>query len=268
VDLLVSAIVGAAFRLTGQMSAPGRGLSPEELAEGTQFLNVMLDSWNIMRNSVYTVQDLVFALTPNQMTYPIGLNAAAPFNVPRPNFITNASIVYYPEGNYVRIPLDILSVDQWARIRISAVIPDGPQTFGLPTKLYYDKGYSQTSPTGTASLNLWLPPDGNGPYQLELFVAMNLPTALGSGSTLYVPDGYVKAIEWNLAVDLLACYPLLRPLPPGQEARLVRGAADAKKYVNNLNSPTLRMRVDPALSPAGGSGTDSTFNWLSDNTVT
>jgi hypothetical protein len=157
-----------------------------------------------------------------------------------------------------------LSVDQWAQIRVSAVLPDGPTIFGLPTKLYYDRGYSQTSPTGVATLNLWVPPDNNGPYQLELFTPANLPTTLTSSTTLYVPDGYQKAIWWNLAADLLALYPLLRPLPPGQEARIMRGAAESKRYVNNLNSSTLRMQVDPALR---SSPDDSAFNWKIDNTV-
>jgi hypothetical protein len=257
VDLTAQVIVQQAFRLTTQMGAPGRGLSPEELAEGVQFLNQLLDSWNIMRNSLYTVVDQTFNLTSNVQTYEIGLNAAPPFNVPRPNFISNANIIFQ-SSPVVRLPLQLISQEQWSQIRV-------PQIFSLPTQMYYDRGYSQTSPTGVATLNFWPGPDNTETYQVELFTPVTLPTTLVAATTLYAPPGYARALTYALGAELLTLYPIFgKKVDPAQEARILRIAAEARRYVNNLNSPTLRMQIDPALRSAGK---DNAFNWQYDNTV-
>ncbi|MFZ1009298.1 MAG: hypothetical protein WAN65_20825, partial [Candidatus Sulfotelmatobacter sp.] len=237
-DLTAQVIVQQAFRLTGQMGAPGRGLSTEELAEGLQFLNQLLDSWNIMRNALYTVLDQVFDLTSNVQTYQIGLNAPAPFNVPRPNFISNADIIFQ-SSPIVRLPLTLISQERWSQIRV-------PQIFSLPTELYYDRGYSQTSPTGVATLNFWPGPDNSNTYQVELWTPVSLPTTLAAGTTLFAPPGYSRAVTYALAAELLSLYPIFgKKVDPEQEARIMRIAAESRKYVNNLNSPTLRMEIDP-----------------------
>lgn len=254
-NLTVASLIQNSGRLLATLEKAGEGLNPSEQTEALGYLNMMLDSWNIMRNSVYAVVEYIIPLTAGVQSYAIGLNATAPWNVPRPNFITNANIIYQSSPTIVRLPLEMISVDQWAQIRV-------PQLFALPTKLYYDRGYSQSSPTGNATLNFWPGPDNSETYEVDLFCTTNLPTTLTLEDTIYVPDGYGRAIQFNLAVEMMPLFP--EGVNAAQEARVLRIAAESKRYVSNLNSPTLRMQVDPALRP---SSDDSAFNWKIDNTV-
>lgn len=236
-----------ALRLIGQMWTPGGGPSTASINEIVRFMNQMLDSWNTMRNSIYTISDVLYVLTPGQTQYTIGpggdLNGARPIRIQR------ANTIYQTSPQELRLPIEIIDVDQWAAIQV----PQLPNA--IPLKLYYDYGYSQTAPTGLGTIYLW--PGPQAAYTLELFMWSALNTALTSGTTLYVPPGYQRAILYNLAVEIMPLYP--KRLTAMKEKQILGIAQDSKMAIERLNAPSPITQIDPALI---GHKDRAGFNWL------
>lgn len=245
-DKLVTDYATDALRLCGQMGAPGRIYSPEQLIEVTEFLNQMLDSWNTMRNSLYSMTDTFLTLTSGQYQYTVG--PGGEFDIPRPQAIQRANLIYQTSPQLLRLPVEIIDVDQWAAIRV-------PQLeAAIPTKLYFDNGYSQATPFGLGQIYLW--PAPQSAYQLEIFVWTLLNSNLGTGDTLYAPPGYARALTYNLAVEIMPLY--MKGMNEVQQARVERIAKESRDWVESLNAPSPIVQIDPAVS----STTNTGFNWL------
>lgn len=245
-DKAVSSYITDALRLNGQLWTPGGQPSPEALTECTAFFNQMLDSWNIMRNALYTILDMTYTLTPGQTQYTIG--PTGQLNGPRPVKITNANLIYQTTPQELRLPIEIIDVDQWAAIRV----PNLPNA--IPLKLYCDYGYTQAAPTGLANLYLW--PGPQSAYTLELFMWQALNSALVATNTLFAPPGYARALTYNLAIEIMPLYP--KRLTPAKEMQIARIAAEARDYVNIMNAPSPITPIDSALIDPKSEG----FNWL------
>ena len=245
-DKQVAQYVTDALRLTRHLWTPGSQPSPEALAEVTEFLNQMLDSWNTMRNSIYALADLTFNLTPGQTVYTIG--SGGDLNGPRPQQIEVANLIYQSSPTVQRLPIDVINVDQWAAIRL----PDLQSS--IPQQLYYDNGYSQTFPTGLGKIMLWPAPQSN--YVLEIFIWTTLPTTLLSTDTIFAPPGYARAITYGLAAEILTLYP--KRVTPEIEENIKMVAHESKTWLESLNSPSPITAIDSALLPERAAG----FNWL------
>jgi len=246
-DITVAQLALNALRLVGQFNLPGRTLSNEEQTEIPTFLNMLLSSWNIMKNKLFCVTDQSFLLTPNTQSYAIGANATAPFNVPRPPWIVRANLIYQTSPTELRLPITLIGVEEWASIRV-------PQIFAIPLKLYYDLGYTQSAPTGTATLNLW--PGPQSAYTLELFTPQLLPENLVIGSTLLVPDGYARALSYNLAREIMPMYK--KGMNPATWTLVERIADESRLALENENAIAPIGVIDPALVSKG----PRDFNWL------
>ena len=72
----------------GQGEAPNVSDSTEALLR----LNMMIEQWQIQDKFVWSVGQASYTLPSGQPSYQIGIGAAAPFNVPRPNLIQQAFI--------------------------------------------------------------------------------------------------------------------------------------------------------------------------------
>lgn len=257
-DQSVNQYVTDALRLCGQMELPGRGMAPEQLTEGAQFLNRLLDSWNTMRNALYAIRNDSYPLTANTQFYIIGPNATAttiggdPYGAivaPRPQKITEANLLYQTVPLATKIPLKIIDVPQRADIRV-------PNIFSVPLELYYDNGYSQSAPTGQAVIFLWPGPQIG--YALELFTWQALPANLNADDTLYVPPGYARALTSNLALELPGGY--RKNLTDRESMRLEKIAQESRYWVESLNAP---CDETPVFIPTSQRPGRSRFNWLS-----
>lgn len=246
------------MRLCGQMHAPGRGVSPEQLEEITFYLNQMLDSWNTMRNKIFQIAISVFPLTANLQYYLIGPGAVpatiggvsyGAFNAARPLKITQAQVIYQTAPQELNMPLEIIDTNQQANIRV-------PGIFSIPFELYYDSGYSQSNPTGVASLFLYPGPQLG--YNIRLYTWQGLNAALNSTDTLFAPPGYARALTYNLALELPGAY--RKELTDREEARLEKIAQESRYWVESINAPCEEAAVDIPTSQRTGR---SRFNWLS-----
>lgn len=248
-DKAVLQYVTDSLRLCGQMEQPGRGANPEQIAEVTEFLNQMLDSWNTMRNSIYALTDLSFNLVGNQYIYTIG--PGANFNGPRPQKIQRMDLIYETEPQLLRLPIELIDADVWAAIRV----PNLPNA--VPIKCYYDNGYSQSpgGQTGWGTLYFW--PGPMSGFQVEMWIWSTLPATLGVGDTLYVPPGYARAITYNLAFEILPLYP--KNVTPEREQQIMRVAHETRTWIDALNAPSPIVAIDQGVM---GTRTKNNFNWL------
>ena len=246
-DKSVQNYVTDGLRLLGQLWTPGGGPSPENLVEGCTFLNQLLDSWNTMRNALYSVSDLTFTLTSGKYIYTMG--PGGDFNGPRPQKIQRIDLIYETMPQLLRLPIDLIDVDEWAGIRV----PNLPNA--VPFKCYCDYGYSQSNPTGLATLYFW--PGPMSGFGIEMWIWNALNSALGLADTLYAPPGYARALTYGLAADMMPLYP--KRVTPMREAQIMRTAEEARAWVMSLNAPNPQT---PMPSGILGNRNRSNFNWL------
>lgn len=239
--------ITAALRLIGQLWLPGSGPSPEAQGEVCMFLNQMLDSWNTMRNMVYTILDQTFNLLNSQYIYTMGPNGN--FNGPRPVKIQKMDLIYQTSPEIFRLPIDVIDVDQWSMERV----PNLPNA--IPLRCYCDYGYSQAPANpGLATLYFW--PGPMTAQEVEIWSWGQLNNALTTASTLYVPPGYQRGIIYNLAADIMPLYP--KRLTLQREQEILRIAKEARDSINAVNAPVPIVAIDPAVVGPVASG----FNWL------
>ena len=215
-DKNVSQYCTDALRLCGQLPYPGGGPSPDAIQECSGFFNQLLDGWNVMRNKIYAIADIQYTLTPGQVQYTIG--PTGDLNGQRPQKITNANIIYATSPTVERLPLAIIDTDQWFALRLPEL------QSAIPQRLYFDNGYSQSSPTGLGTIWLWPAPQSN--YILELGIWQTLNSALLPTDTLYAPPGYARALTYSFAEEILPLYP--KRVTPEREAQIGRIAMEAR----------------------------------------
>jgi hypothetical protein len=246
-DKSVQQVVTDALRLAGQLWTPGGGPSPEAIAEVTEFLNQMLDSWNTMRNSIFAMTDLTFSMTSGTYIYTIGPGGM--FNGPRPQRIESMDLIYQLMPNLYRLPIRMIDQQEWAAIRV----PNLPEA--VPFKCYYDNGYSETTPTGLGTLYFW--PGPMSGFEVEMWIWGTLPATLLSTDTLFLPPGYARAITYNLAIEIMALYP--KRLNEMRASAVAKIAKESRDWVNALNAP---MPDAPMPSELMANRGRSNFNWL------
>lgn len=246
-DKTVAQVTTNALRLVGQLWLPGGGPSPEAIQEVTDFLNQLLDSWSTMRNSIYALSDLTFLLTSGKYIYTVG--PGGDLNGPRPIKIQRMDLLYQTSPQILRLPIDMIDADQWASVRV----PNLPNA--VPLMAYYDRGYSQTAPTGLGVIYFW--PGPMAGYSVEMWIWGALPSTLLPDSTLFLPPGYARAISYNLACEIMPLYP--KRLTQSKETQIVQIAMESKRWVDALNAPKPITEIDPRIS--GGRSANS-FNWL------
>ncbi len=193
-----STLLKAALRKAGVTLAPGRGPSPEQMAEAINEENRMIGALNLNPLNIFTEQRSLYTTIPNQQTNTIGIDptgtATADFSGQRPWAINQANLLI-PSGptsiSDVRRGLKIWNRKQWADKQYQAV-------YTYPEGLYYDRGYDSQHGFG---LIYWFPiPDQA--YQMEFYCWQLLQKFASPNDLVLLPDGYEDVIVNNLAVRL------------------------------------------------------------------
>lgn len=167
----------------------GEAISPEDGAYGLQRLNNMMANWSTRKVFVYTINVARYPLVAGTSSYAIGPTGV--FAAPRPKMIATAQILILTGATYLSVKeLEIISQEEYAELSdktASAIVPE---------MLYNDNAWPN------ANLNLYPAPTVPVATQLELgtWTAMqNFPTLQ---TVFNMPDEYLYAISWNLAVEL------------------------------------------------------------------
>lgn len=144
----------------------------------------------------------------------------------------------------IRIPLTVLSVEQWANISI----PNLQSSF--PNAIYLDRSVvTGTNPvTGLSyyASRIWVWYVPTAVNQIELFYGQAL-TVGNLTDPVDAPPGYFRAMFLNLAIEIAPGFGIT------PNAVTLKNAADALGDIKELNSPDMSVRPDPGMPSSPGS---------------
>jgi hypothetical protein len=214
-------IIDRAMRLIG---AIGSGESPTaaETTDVLAALNAMIESWQTERLYVYAMVDTAFTLVPTDASYTVG--PAGNFSLtPRPQKIEN---VYIRESN-IDYPVKLIDFKRWD------AIADKTSTSNIPEYAYYEP----TLPTGTLQLG----PVPSRANSLHIVTWTTLASLATAGTTVTLPQGYERALSYNLAIEIA-------PEFEKQVSVLVQQvAAEAKANIKRANQRPLTSYTELAM---------------------
>lgn len=219
-------ILNSAARLCGSL-APGETLNASEYQDFFQRLQDMQDSWSTDRENLFVVGSQTLTASVAKAAYTIG-SGAADFNVPRPLLIQTASQII---GGITR-PMELVDSTNFAGIE------DKSATSLRVLKLYCDYNFP------IATLNVW--PTPVNPPVFELYTQTALPTWVTIFDTVNLPDGYSRALQYNLAIDIA---PDLGT-PNNILAIIAPIAAESKMAMRALNQQFLASQFGPSSTGA------------------
>lgn len=184
-------IITSAMRLLNA-AASGEGIEPAEASDGLVTLNQMLDAWQIEQLMIFTEDILDFNYVPGQQDYTLG--DSGDFDTPRPARLTRAStILNSASSDPLELPMKYTTSDaDWQEIMVKAVSTTYPW-------LLYDDGAMPLR-----NLKVW--PIPSGADGIRLYSWQPLTQFPDLTMVLTFPPGYIKAIRFNLAVDLAPEY--------------------------------------------------------------
>jgi hypothetical protein len=234
-------VISSALRSIGAV-ASGEQPTPAEMQNGLLTLNQMLDAWQTMRLLVYAIVRYVYAPTALQQTYTVG--PGGNINIARPARISSAGVINQPGSSQPNeLAIDMISENEWRDIPVKNTVG------ALPLKVWDDNQYP------LRNLNYW--PIPSVQVDFTLYMWQLLTQFADTSVTLYTfPPAYLRAIRYNLAVELSLEVPGDPELMPG----VMKLAADSLSDIKHSNPVDLKMACDPALvNPKM-----DLYNWLTD----
>lgn len=208
-------------------------------------LTSMVDSWNIRPTVIPWYNQQTFSLVPSQQSYLIGPNAPD-WNAPRPIRIEQdcAHILLTAYGGPpVRLPVKVVSVEQWASITIPSLPIPFPQYLYLDRSMVTGTNAANGQPYTASRISLWgIPTQVN---QLELFYWQQLSVGNLNDNVNAAP-GYFRAMFLNLALEIASSFGVI------PAALTVQNARDALGDVKELNAPSTEAYPDVGMPTLAG----------------
>ena len=174
-------------RSMGLINAVAAGEIPSDadLNDGLITLNEMIDSWNLQSLAVYATANEQWDLVPGKATYQWGVGASLPdFTTARPVEINNVTCV----RNGFTTPVLIINQVEYDSISLKSTSQP------LVERLLYVNDY----PLGLVTL--YPVPSEVVTLSIDSLNALTGPVSLQT--VLAFPPGYLRALRYNLAVEL------------------------------------------------------------------
>jgi len=228
-----------AYRVAFILRAPQRRLSPEQIQDGYEVANNLLDQWNAQSLTVICFPRIVKNIQASQQDYLIGLGAVdAPGkivwdDVIRPVQIADASTIL--ESNQptpLELPMTMLTYEQWKDIPLKQT------TSTFPLWAYYEPQF----PWGI--FHVWPVPQESNQVALYLPQRTSLLPA-DSSTQLVFPPGWQKALIYVTAYDL--CCRWGKTPPPDVEVERNK----ALSWIKAVNAPLIDAICDPGVQYDG-----------------
>lgn len=179
-------LVDRALRLIGAI-ASGESPTTAESNDGLTALNAMISSWQTEKLYVYAFLDTAFSLVASDGSYTVG--PAGNFVLtPRPTKIERC-FVRVSDEDY---PVELLTSEQWF------AITDKTSTAEYPNRAYYEP----TLTTGT----LLVYPVPTNTDSLHIVTWTTLSELATLATTVTLPQGYERALAFNLAIEIAPEY--------------------------------------------------------------
>ena len=225
------ALITSSMRLIGVI-APGENPTIAEANDALMVLAQMIDSWNADRASIFTTSSQDFPLTLSKQAYTLG--PGGDFDTQRPARIdAMSSILLYNPSNPVEIPIPMWTVTEWQQ-----QLPVKNVNSSFPLGCYDDGGFP------LRTLNFWpIPSYQQNSVRIYAWQAIGAPTSLQS--IVSYPQGYARALRFNLAVDMAPEFGAA--VPP----TVAETAVSSLATVKTMNAPKLKLQSDLAPDPTG-----------------
>lgn len=230
----INDLIKASFRKLNVISF-SEDLDSDQLSEGLNTVNRLIDNWNTEKLIPYYVVREDFTLVDGTQSYTIG--SSGTFNTTKPIEIIHATLT---EGT-TTYPVRVLSYQEWMNIWNKSNESD------VPCWLYYESNHP------LATIYLYPKPSAANTLNIASYKQIG---AYSLGDTVTLPPAFEKAIVDNLAVELLPMFPseALAPL-------LVKQADVSLEQVRRSNLKNLMTPMDIDLRAFAGVHIDNGYFW-------
>lgn len=227
-------IIRGALRLLGAISS-GEDPSSAETSDGLSTLNEMIASWSNERLMMFADVEDLFDLVSGQQAYTWG--SGGDFSTTRPLKIIEVALKVTNQSPNYELPVTVYNLDRWRGVIQKDV------GSSIPTICYYDNNY----PLGNISFY----PKPTIAYKVIINSQKIIASFATSSDTVSLPEGYIRALKYNLAVSLAPEY--------GQEPSntIFQIANESKAVIKRLN-----QRPEYLVSDAAYLNNNRAFNWL------
>lgn len=191
-------------------------------------LNSMLDSWQLERLAVYQIVQGSYTWPAATTSRTIG--SGGNFSAQRPVRIESAFVV---DSNSNTYSMKVLQ----RREEYDAIAVKTVQS-SLPSWLFMDSAY----PLGV----IYLYPVPSAQVTLKLNTWQTLQSFAALTTDLALPPGYLRALEFNFAIELHSDYPSI-PLAPS----VIKIATESKSAIKTINAPSMVAQVDVGVASLG-----------------
>lgn len=219
-------LITGALRLIGAI-ATGEAPSANEQNDALTALNDMLDSWSSEGLIVPNTSRDTILLVPGQAAYTMGPSGSPSLTSPRPLKVVEALIQVANTNPILEIPIEIINVEQYASISVKTVQST------IPTRIYVEGTYPNET------MDLWPVPSAANTLVLYSVKPLAQIAAAALSTVLSLPEGYQRALRFNLALELAPEF--------GKQAtvELLEIAANAKAIIKRKNIKPIYMELEP-----------------------
>src|SRR5262245_32066983 len=214
-NITARTLITDAYRALGVLR-PGQQTSDDAVDDAYRALQDMVDAWQLEHLMIYAVERTVYPLTGSG---PWTLGPGGSLDTIRPINVDSAGLI----GTVgTETPVNLLTLDRW-RARQSGV--------------YVDGAYPAS--------NVSIYPAPQGGEQLVLYTWAPLTRFALLDTAYSFPEGYARALRWNLALELAPYASIMKKIPDILYAHIERQAVESKGWVKSFHS-TLppEMRTD------------------------
>lgn len=180
-------VVRRALRMVGAFTSTDSP-RPEQIVDAVYILNVMIRGWAI-EGLLWCREFKTIPLVGGQNSYILGPQSPTPMN--RPTHVFNANRKS-ATGN--EIPMIALTRTDWM------VLPNKLNSSAPPVQYYYDRQ------TLNGVLYVWPVPPPNTTDVLVLDVDRKMDFMIDTQNTFDVPDEWIEAVTYNLALRIAPEY--------------------------------------------------------------
>lgn len=177
-------IVNRALRINGVIASLDSG-DAQDVNDAFTSLNMMIEAWSLEDLMCYYLISNSFTATIGQASYTIG--EGGEFDCTRPLEIVQA----FCTVGQIDYPLEIISHEEYQNVSMKTLS-------SVPRAIYYQPNY----PLGT----VYFYPVPNVAYPVGISQSVQLTKFSELRHELSLPPGYLKALIWNLAVEIAPEY--------------------------------------------------------------
>lgn len=234
-----------ALRTIGAASV-GTVIEPEDMQTAYDTLQEIMNAWKVDDLTILVTERVITVATVGKGTFenPYTIGPGGDIDRQRPVWLNNGSCIFNNNPQQPNEqPFQVLTVEEYQQIPVKNT------RSGAIEAAYYDHSYGSND--GLGRIYLWPVPNVT-----NISFALYCPTALDEFTSLTqnvdMPPGYIRALRYVLAVDLMDEYG-----SPDNADKIMKKAETYLGDVRRANIKPVIIGVDQAIISRG-----DRWNWL------